>query len=106
MGGTFEKPEAGIAADLVALDQLVDPDTVFVSHSPALGILDPGFEETRIGSAAIRDFLARHPVRAHIHGHSHAGFGRQGRHFNVAAGGRARAVVLDLETMEHQIVED
>ncbi len=106
MGGTFEKPEAGIEADLAALERLVDADTVFVSHSPALGILDPGFEETRIGSAALRDFLARHPVRAHIHGHSHAGFGRHGRHFNVASGGRTRAIVLDLETMEHEIIED
>jgi Icc-related predicted phosphoesterase len=105
MGGTFEKPEASLKIDLAALDELVDGETVFVSHSPALGILDPGFGETRIGSSSLRDFLERNPVRAHIHGHSHAGFGQHGFHLNVASAGRERAVLLDLETMEHQIVQ-
>lgn len=105
MGGTFEKPEADIDIDLLALDPLLDMNTVFVSHSPALGILDPGFGETRIGSSSLRDLLERKTVRAHIHGHSHAGFGRQGLHLNVASAGRERAMIVDLETMEHQIVQ-
>jgi len=105
MGGTFEKPEAGIQADLAALEGLVDANTVFVSHSPAHGILDPGYGDTRIGSSALREFLDRHAHRAHIHGHSHAGFGRQGSHFNVASAGRERAMILDLDMMEHQIIE-
>ncbi len=104
MGGTFEKPEEGIASDLEALETLMDRKTVFVSHSPALGVLDPGLGETQIGSESLRSFLERHPVLAHIHGHSHQGFGRQGRHFNVASGGLERAMVLDLATMEHEIV--
>jgi Icc-related predicted phosphoesterase len=104
MGGPFEKPEAGIKADVAAVEALMDRDTVFVSHSPALGILDPGVGDTRIGSRSIRDLLERHPVRAHIHGHSHAGFGRQGSHFNVASAGRERAMILELDTMEHQVV--
>lgn len=105
MGGPFEKPEAAIEADVAALDALIDPDTVFVSHSPALGILDPGVGDTRIGSRSIRDLLGRHAVRAHIHGHSHAGFGRQGSHFNVASAGRERAMILELDTMEHHVVQ-
>ncbi len=105
MGGTFEKAEAGIEVDLAALEQLVDVGTVFVSHSPVQGILDPGVGGTRIGSSALRDFLERNAVRAHIHGHSHAGFGRQGLHFNVASAGRERAMILDLETMEHRVVQ-
>jgi len=104
MGGTFEKPEAGIETDLAALEGLLDVDTVFVSHCPALGILDPGFSETHIGSRALRDFIDRNVIRAHIHGHSHAGFGRQGLHLNVASAGRERAMLLDLDTMEHRIV--
>jgi Icc-related predicted phosphoesterase len=104
MGGVFERQEAGIAADLENLASLVDADTVFVSHSPALGILDPGFGETRIGSSSLADLLARRPFRAHIHGHSHAGFGRRGPHFNVASAGRARAMLLDLAAMEHQVL--
>jgi Icc-related predicted phosphoesterase len=104
MGGTFEKPEESIRIDLADLDGLLDNDTIFVSHSPALGILDPGLGDTRIGSSALREFLQQKPFRAHIHGHSHAGFGRQGLHFNVASAGRERAMILNLETMEHRIV--
>jgi Icc-related predicted phosphoesterase len=82
----------------------MDNDTVFVSHSPALGILDPGLGKTRIGSSALREFLQRNPFRVHIYGHSHAGFGRQDLHFNVASAGRERAMILNLKTREHQIV--
>ena len=105
MGGPFEKPEASINLDVVALEGLLDADTIFVSHSPALGTLDSGIGDTRIGSSSLRDLLQRNPVRAHIHGHSHSDFGRQGFQFNVASAGRERAMLLDLETMEHQIVE-
>ena len=92
MGGVFEKPEAGIETDLGSLEHLVDSQTVFVSHSPALGILDPGFGDSRIGSDALRRFLDRRQCLVHIHGHSHAGFGRVGQHLNVASGGARRAV--------------
>ena len=104
MGGVFEKPEAGIAIDLTSLESLVDSQTVFVSHSPALGILDPGFNESRIGSGELLRFLERHPCLVHIHGHSHAGFGRVGKHLNVASAGQRRAVLLNLETMQHQVL--
>jgi Icc-related predicted phosphoesterase len=104
MGGTFEKPEEGIRVDLADLEELLDNNTIFVSHSPALGILDPGIGDTRIGSSALWDLLQRKPFRAHIHGHSHSGFGRHGLHFNVASAGRERAMILNLETMEHRIV--
>ena len=105
MGGPFEKPEESISLDVMTLEEFLDADTIFVSHSPALGILDSGIEETRIGSSSLRDLLLRSPVRAHIHGHSHDSFGRHGFHFNVASAGRERAMLLDLETMEHQIVQ-
>ena len=85
-------------------DALMDADTVLVSHSPALGILDPGVGDTRLGSSSLRDFLKRNPFRAHIHGHSHAGFGRDDSHFNVAAAAGERAMILDLQTMEHTVV--
>jgi Icc-related predicted phosphoesterase len=105
MGGPFEKPEAGIRTDLISLDSGMDANTVFVSHTPIQGILDPGIAQRSIGSPAIRDFLDRNPFRAHIHGHSHDGFGRAGRHFNVASAGRTRAMVVDLGTLEHQVMD-
>lgn len=104
MGGTFEKPEAAIAADLAPLAGLVDAGTIFVSHSPAFGILDPGFADVQIGSRSLRQLFDSTPFLAHIHGHSHGGFGRSGKHFNVASGGRRRAMVLDTESMTHEVL--
>ena len=105
MGGTFEKPETEIKTDLEAVTALLDSNTVFITHTPALGILDPGFGETQIGSRSVRELLESAPYLVHVHGHSHAGFGRHERHFNVAAAGRSRAMILDLETMKHDVVE-
>lgn len=103
MEGTFEKPEADIQIDLAHLPTPFDAETVFVSHSPAFGILDPGFGDSQIGSRSLREFLEANPCRAHIHGHSHAGFGRKDNHFNVASAGQARAMIIDLETLQHQL---
>jgi Icc-related predicted phosphoesterase len=104
MGGTFEKPDADIRIDLAQLPARLSPATVFVSHSPAWGILDPGFGGVQIGSSSLGKFLEANPFRAHIHGHSHAGFGRHGNHFNVAAAARKRAMIIDLETLQHQVL--
>jgi Icc-related predicted phosphoesterase len=103
-GGPFEKPDADIRIDLACLPGPFDAGTVFVSHSPAFGILDPGFGDAKIGSRSLRKFLQVNPLRAHIHGHSHAGFGRKDSHFNVASAGRARAMIIDLETLQHQLL--
>jgi Icc-related predicted phosphoesterase len=94
MGGIFEKPEAGIENDLDGLAQHVDSDTIFVSHSPAFGILDG---PNTIGSRALLRFVGTNGFRAHIHGHCHYGFGRSENHFNVASAGRNRAMIIDLE---------
>lgn len=104
MGGIFEKSEAGIETDLASLAGLVGPKTVVVSHSPALGMLDPGFGESNIGSGSLLRFLESNPFLVHVHGHSHAGFGRCGKHFNVASAGRARAMIVNLETLEHAVL--
>jgi Icc-related predicted phosphoesterase len=104
MGGTFEKPEADIETDLRDLTELLGAETVVVTHSPVFGVLDPGFGEAQIGSRALAEFLAKRPFLVHIHGHSHAGFGREGRHLNVASAGRERAMVIDLETLRHEFV--
>jgi Icc-related predicted phosphoesterase len=104
MGGTFEKPEADIEADLASLPVMFDAETIFVSHSPILGVLDPGFGEAQIGSRSLQQFLETKPFLAHIHGHSHAGFGHAGKHFNVASAGRRRAMLLDVETMQHHVL--
>ena len=105
MGGIFEKPEEEIAADLAVLESLLDDRTVLVTHNPANGILDTGVLDCSAGSAAILDAILRRSVRVHIHGHIHSCFGAQGRHFNVAGGGRLRGFVIDLATLQHERID-
>ena len=103
MGGVFEKPEQEISQDLLLLEPLVDEHTILVTHSPAAGVLD----STRLGpagSTSLRDLVRRRKVRAHIHGHIHFSFGRVDHHFNVAAGRQRRAMIIDLATMEHEVL--
>jgi Icc-related predicted phosphoesterase len=100
MGGVNEKREEAIGDDLMKLRSLVDTRTVFVTHSPAHGVLDTGIQDIPAGSRSIQELIRDCDVRAHIHGHIHSCFGRSGRHFNVASGGQCRAMVIDLETLE------
>jgi Icc-related predicted phosphoesterase len=106
MGGVFEKSESGIRDDLRALDRLVDDRTVLVTHSPAVGVLDVGVMDLHAGSLSIKDLIERRSPLLHIHGHIHQEFGVCGRHFNVAAGGHKRAVLISTDTMEHQVVSE
>jgi len=100
MGGVYEKPEDEIRADLRRLEALVDTDTVLVTHNPAYGVLDLGVLDIHAGSPSIMDLVRNRRVRAHIHGHIHQCFGHVGRHFNVASGGKCRAMLMDLESLD------
>jgi Icc-related predicted phosphoesterase len=104
MGGPFEKTEEEIGLDLGAMTRLTDEHTVFITHCPAKGILDGTVLHTHAGSASILDFIEKTGVRAHIHGHIHSGFGREGRHFNAAVLPGAKAMLIDLDRMEHRLV--
>jgi len=53
--------------------------------------------------ARVYDWLevqTRRPFLLQIHGHVHSAFGRSGRHLNVASGGVARAMIVNLTTLE------
>jgi Icc-related predicted phosphoesterase len=78
--------------------------TIFVTHSPAHGVLDRAGSDFHVGSPSISKTVERHAIRAHIHGHIHKCFGREGIHFNVAAGGGFRAMVIELDDLSHEIV--
>jgi Icc-related predicted phosphoesterase len=105
MGGVYEKPEEEIREDVAVIEHFVGSNTVLVTHSPAYGILDIGILDRHAGSVAILELIDKKKPCAHIHGHIHFHFGRQGIHFNVAADTRERAVLIDLERMEHSILE-
>ena len=106
MGGINEKPEHEMKDDLEELEKLVDQSTVLVTHGPVHGVLDTVTLGGHVGSTSLSDLVNRRSPRAHIHGHIHYWFGREGRHFNVASAGKKRAMMIDLETMEHRVVEE
>ncbi len=104
VGEAFVRSEEEMAADLRRLEPQIPPGTVLVTHCPARGAADVTFGGERAGSTAIRDFLKRVPVLAHIHGHIHESFGREGKHFNVASAGNCRAMRIVLPSLESEIV--
>ena len=106
MGGINEKPEHEMEQDLAELEVLVDQKTILVTHGPAHGARDKVTIGGHAGSTSLRELVTRCRPRAHIHGHLHYWFGREGIHFDVASAGKKRAMIIDLETMEHRVIEE
>ncbi len=104
MGGINEKPEHEMEQDLAELEVLVDQETVLVTHGPAHGARDKVTIGGHAGSTSLRELVNRCRPRAHIHGHLHYWFGREDRHFDVASAGKKRAMIIDLETMNHRVI--
>lgn len=105
VGKTFVKEDSKIAADLSRLDGgAVDEGTVLVTHTPAYGSLDL-CDSGHIGSKALADFLHRNPVVAHIHGRIHHAFGVDGYHFNAASAGQCRAMLIDLPSLQYEVIK-
>jgi Icc-related predicted phosphoesterase len=105
IGGCYEKPDDEIAADLRRIEPILDQTTILVTHTPAYGYTDRIFSGDHVGSHALADLLARKNVLCHIHGHIHHSFGRAANHFNVAAGGRRRAMIIDVPSLSHFVIE-
>ncbi len=105
LGTIFEKTESAMEKDAALLEPLLDAQTVFVTHGPIFGVLDRVGGRKSVGSRALAALLERRPVLAHIHGHIHECFGREGNHFNVAAAARRRAVWIELPSLRHQVVQ-
>ena len=104
VGTAFVKTETEIEKDLDSLESLLDSQTVFVTHSPAYESLDRTYSGEHVGSRSLATVLGRKPVLVHIHGHVHESFGRDGIHFNVAAAGLKRAILIDLPSLHHQVL--
>jgi Icc-related predicted phosphoesterase len=101
MGGPFERTESDLENELKVLSDLMDDLTVLVTHYPAAGMLDGGF-----GLHGIRDFVEQRPILAHVHGHSHSTFGNRANRFNVASAAQKRAMLIDLNSRNCQVVDD
>lgn len=104
VGTVFVKPEKEIEKDVRTIEPLLDSRTVLVTHSPAFGILDRVYGGEHAGSRSLAALIAHKPVLAHIHGHIHESFGREGNCFNVAAAGQRRAVMIELPSLRHEVL--
>jgi Icc-related predicted phosphoesterase len=104
LGRPFEKGESAMRADLLALSPLIDERTIFVTHSPAYGILDRGIMSRHAGSKSLKAFIDRCSPLLHIHGHSHMDAGRKDIHINVASAFHKRVTLIDLENLRHEVI--
>ena len=104
VGELFVKPENEIEDDLNSLQSLLDKDCVLVTHAPARGVLDRTYGGEGVGSTSLAALLNRRPVLAHIHGHIHESFGREGNCFNVASAGQKSAFLIVLPSLDHQVL--
>jgi Icc-related predicted phosphoesterase len=105
VGKVFVKSEEKIDEDLQSLESLLEQPTILVTHAPAYGFLDRSFDGEHVGCRALGTLLHRRPVLTHIHGHIHDDFGRDENHFNVASAGQRRAAVIDLPSLDHQVLQ-
>ncbi len=105
VGDVFVKPEPQIEADLKELEPLLDRQTVLVTHTPAFGSVDLTFGREHAGSPSVAGLLKRRPVLAHIHGHIHESFGRDGNHFNVASAGVCRTMRIELPSLRCEVLD-
>ncbi|MEN8151078.1 MAG: metallophosphoesterase [Planctomycetota bacterium] len=104
LGLKYERSEKRIAADLKKLAPLIDDRTVLVTHAPAKGVHE--FESPwPMGIVCLADLIRERSPRIHIHGHIHRTFGRTENRFNVACRDRARAMLIDLDDLTHEVLE-
>jgi Icc-related predicted phosphoesterase len=104
MGRPFEKTESELQKDLEALAPDIDDRTVFVTHSPAYGVMDRGILGRHTGSQSILSTIKKCSPYLHIHGHTHIDCRREGIHFNVASAYCKRATLIDLSNMRHEVI--
>ena len=100
VGGTFEKCESDQDEDFRMLENLIDANTVLVTHGPAWGTLDTVSDGKQIGSQALRRLIDRKPPRLHLHGHIHRMFGVEGNVINGSYPHSRKFVSIAVDTME------
>jgi Icc-related predicted phosphoesterase len=106
VGTKFEKSERRIATDLKKqIRPLVDEKTVLVTHAPASGVHEIE-SPWPPGIVSLAKLIDETKPLAHIHGHIHRTFGRTGLHFNVACREVARAMLIDLEGLKHEVLTE
>lgn len=67
---------------LSEIKDLIDDNTILVTHAPPYGILDKNRHGISIGSKNIREVVTDREIKLHLFGHVHESFGIEGKHIN------------------------
>ncbi len=105
VGGPFEKTECEQEADFLALEQLLDHESVLITHGPPAGILDLVDDGQHVGSMALRRLVDRRRPRLHLFGHIHQAFGIEGTSLNGAYPHSRKFFTVDTETLEARLLD-
>lgn len=75
---------------------LIDDNTILVTHAPAHGILDKNRHGISIGSKNIRKTIIDREIKLHLFGHVHESFGVEGKHINGSYPKKNHFISIDL----------
>ena len=104
-GGDFEKTEEEQALDLIKLKELVDSDTVLVTHNPCYGILDEPDTGRHEGGRGLGELCSSLRPKYHIFGHIHESAGVQDNHFNIAWPKAKSIVKIEYYTGKYEFIK-
>jgi len=110
VGGLFEKTEEQQQKNMRKLSEMVDINTILVTHGPAFGLHDKTYnrmkdQEVSIGSKALRLLIDQKKPKLHLFGHLHAGFGIHGSEINGSYPVERKFIGIDLITGKKEIIE-
>ncbi len=102
----FERGEILRESDCALLADMIDKNTILVTHAPPHRILDAvkvhifgvGPDVEYAGCKAIRHLVDRKPPRLHLFGHIHEGFGIRGIFINGSYLGHEKFISIDIDS--------
>ena len=106
VGGTFEKSDEAQRSDFVTLGAMIDEGTVLVTHGPALGTLDTGYDGQHVGSDALRRLIEERRPRLHLFGHIHRAFGIDGSSVNGSYPPSRQFIAVDVDRAKARILTE
>jgi uncharacterized protein len=104
VGGIYEKTEDEQKLDLKMLGNIMDDNTVLVTHGPPYGVLDTTIAGESVGSQALRAFVDHYHPRMHLFGHIHESFGIAGTFVNGSYPNTRKFVEIDFERRSAAVI--
>ena len=104
----FEKTEEEQFKDMTSLSQMIDQETILVTHSPAFKVLDWRMRDGRglhMGSKMLSQLIQSTNPMLHLHGHAHQSTGIEGRSINGAYCDRKDFVSIDPDKKIYRFIK-